>query len=107
MSMNLIIGPRCSGKTTSLIQVSADTGVPIIAPTMMMANYIKQKAKEYGLDIPEPTSINKVVNQGGKPGKYLIDELEMCLRQLGIDAECVVICAKDEEGGIDGEPVLS
>lgn len=95
--MQFIIGPRCSGKTTSLIQKSADTGVPIIAPTMAMANYIKQMAKEYGLDIPEPTSINKVVNQGGRPGKYLIDELEMCLRQLGIDAECAVICTKEDE----------
>ena len=95
--MRMIIGPRCSGKTTSLIQVSADTGIPIIAPTMTMANHIKQIAKEYGLDIPEPTSINKIVTQGGKPGKYLIDELEMCLRQLGIDVECGVICTKDEE----------
>lgn len=95
--MQFIVGPRCSGKTTSLIQMSADTGVPIIAPTMMMANYIKQMAKKYGLDIPEPTSINKVVNQGGRPGKYLIDELEMCLRQLGIDAECAVICTKEDE----------
>lgn len=105
--MRMIIGPRCSGKTASLIQVSADTGIPIIAPTMAMANHVKQMAKEYELDIPEPTSINKIVNRGGKPGKYLIDELEMCLRQLGIDAECVAICAKDEEGGIDDEPVLS
>lgn len=95
--MKVIVGPRCSGKTTSLIQVSADTGIPIIAPTMAMANCIKQTAKEYGLDIPEPTSINKVVNQGGRPGKYLIDELEMCLRQLGIDVECAVICTKEEE----------
>ena len=95
--MQFIVGPRCSGKTTSMIQMSADTGVPIIAPTMAMANYIKQMAKEYGLDIPEPTSINKVVNQGGRPGKYLIDELEMCLRQLGIDAECAVICTKEDE----------
>ena len=95
--MRIIIGPRCSGKTTSLIQVSADTGIPIIAPTMAMANYIKQIAKEYELDIPEPTSINKVVNQGGRPGKYLIDEMEMCLRQLGINAECAVICTKEEE----------
>ncbi len=95
--MRMIIGPRCSGKTTSLIQVSADTGIPIITPTMAMANYIKQMAKEYGIDIPEPTSINKVVNQGGRPGKYLIDELEMCLRQLGIDAECAVMGTKREE----------
>ena len=105
--MQVIAGPRCSGKTSSLIQVSADTGIPIIAPSMAMANYIKMIAKEQGMNIPEPTSINKIVNQGGRPGKYLIDELEMCLRQLGIDAECVVICTKDEEGGVDGEPVLS
>ena len=95
--MQFIVGPRCSGKTTSLIQMSADTGVPIIAPTMTMANYIKQMAKEYELDIPEPTSINKVVNQGGRLGKYLVDELELCLRQLGIDVECAVICTKEDE----------
>ncbi len=84
--MRIIAGPRCSGKTTALIQESAETGVPIIAPSMAMANYIKTIAKEQGMDIPEPTSINKIVNHGGRPGKYLIDELEMCLRQLGIDA---------------------
>ena len=89
--MRMITGQRCSGKTASLIQVSADTGVPIIAPTMIMANCIKQKAKEYGLDIPEPTTINKIVNRGGRPGKYLIDELEMCLNQLGINPVAVSI----------------
>lgn len=89
--MRFITGPRCSGKTTTLIEESARTGIPIIAPTMIMANYIKQRAKELGLDIPEPTSINKIVNQGGRPGKYYIDELEMCLRQLGIDPIAVTI----------------
>ena len=85
MSMRLIIGPRCSGKTTALIQESAETGVPIIAPSMAMANHIKTIATEQGIYIPEPTNINKIVNHGGRPGKYLIDELDMCLRQLGID----------------------
>lgn len=89
--MQIIAGPRCSGKTTSLIQLSADTGTPIIAPTMAMANYIKMIAKEQGMDIPEPTSINKIVNRGGRPGAYLIDELEMCLRQLGIDPIAVTM----------------
>ena len=83
--MRFITGPRRTGKTTTLMEDSARTGIPIIAPSMMMANYISMLAKERGLDIPEPTSINKVVNRGGRPGKYLIDELEMCLRQLGID----------------------
>lgn len=83
--MKLITGPRYTGKTTTLMEESAKTGIPIIAPSMGMANYISTLAKEQGLEIPEPTSINKVVNRGGRPGQYLIDELEMCLRQLGID----------------------
>jgi len=103
MSMRLIAGPRCSGKTTTLIEESAQTGIPIIAPSMGMANYISMLAKEQGLEIPEPTSINKVVNRGGRPGKYLIDELEMCLRQLGIDPVAATMYdgsamkARDEE----------
>ncbi len=89
--MRIIAGPRCSGKTTALIQESAETGVPIIAPSMAMANYIKMIAKEQGMDIPEPMSINKIVNKGGRPGEYLIDEVEMCLRQLGINPIAVTM----------------
>ena len=85
-AMDLIRKERGTGKTAELTHLSAKHGIPIIAPTMMIAEYIKNQAKEMGLDIPEPTSINKVVNQGGKPGKYLIDELEACLNQLGIRA---------------------
>ena len=101
--MRLITGPRCSGKTTTLIEESAQTGVPIIAPSMRMANYISMLAKEQGLDIPEPTSINKVVNRGGRPGKYLIDELEMCLRQLGIDPIAATLCVWDPAGAKVGD----
>ena len=87
--MYLIRKGRGTGKTTELIHLSAKRGIPIIAPTMMMAESVKKQAREMGLDIPEPTSINKVVNQGGRPGKYLIDELELCLNQLGIDPVAV------------------
>ena len=85
----LIRKGRGTGKTTELIRLSASQGIPIIAPTMWMANAIKKQARELGVDIPEPTTINKIVNQGGRPGKYLIDELEMCLRELGIDPVAV------------------
>lgn len=83
--MRFITGPRCTGKTTALMEESARTGIPIIAPSMRMANYIFMLAKEKGLGIPEPMSINKVVNRRGRPEQYYVDELEMCLRQLGID----------------------
>lgn len=97
--MRLITGPRCSGKTYALIKESAQTKIPIIAPTMMMAEYIRKTAKEIGFDIPDPVSINKIVNQGGRPGKYYIDELAMCLNQLGIDP--VVVTACDEEKAVE------
>lgn len=89
--IRLITGPRCSGKTTTLMEESARTSIPIIAPSMGMANYISMLAKEQGLNIPEPTSINKMVNRGGHPGQYYIDELEMCLKQLGIDPVAATI----------------
>lgn len=95
--MQFITGPRCSGKTYALIEESAKTGIPIIAPTMMMAYGVKQRAKEMGLDIPEPVSINKVVTRGGRPGKYLIDELELCLNQIGIDPVYVSVKTEGED----------
>ena len=95
--MRFIAGPRCSGKTTALMEESARTGVPIIAPSMGMAKYISMRAKEQGLNIPEPTSINKIVNRGVKPGKYLIDELELCLNQLGIYPVAVTINVKEND----------
>lgn len=97
--MRLITGPRCSGKTYALIKESAQSGIPIIAPTMMMAEFVKKTARELEMDIPEPMSINKIVNQGGRPGKYLIDELELCLMQLGIDPVMVTACVDEEAEG--------
>lgn len=95
--MELIERSRGQGKTTELIYRSAREGIPIIAPSMMMAEHIKDAAFEMGLDIPEPTSINKIVNRGVKPGKYLIDELELCLNQLGIYPVAVTIDVKEND----------
>jgi hypothetical protein len=95
--MKFITGPRCSGKTTALIEESSKTGIPIISPTRAMAEYAKRMAKDYGVDIPAPVSIGEVVKQGGKRGKYLVDELELCLSVLGIDAVTATVCIEEEE----------
>lgn len=95
--MRLIEGARGSGKTTELIYKSAELGVPIIAPTMFMCGCIKAAAQKYGCDIPEPVSINKVVNlDKGRLKKYLIDELDLCLQQLGIEVEYVTVSNKED-----------
>ena len=97
--MKFIEGARGSGKTTKLIYKSAELNIPIIAPTTMMCNCIKARASEMGCNIPEPISINKVVNFEKGHHKYLIDELDLCLEQLGIDAEYVTICNEENKEG--------
>lgn len=94
--MKLITGPRCSGKTTALIEESARTGIPIISPTRAMAEYVRRMAEDYGLDIPAPVSIGEVVKQGGKQGKYLVDELGLCLSVLGVEVVTATVCVKEE-----------
>ena len=94
--MKIIEGSRGSGKTTELICKSKELQIPIIAPTTLMCSCIKAAAEKYGCDIPEPVSINKVVNfEKGRPKKYLIDELDLCLRQLGIETEYVTVSNKE------------
>ena len=94
--MKFITGPRCSGKTTALIEESAKTGIPIISPTKAMAEYAKRMAKDYRLDIPNPVSIGEIVKQGGRRGKYLVDELELCLSVLGVEVVTATVCVKEE-----------
>lgn len=94
--MKFITGPRCSGKTTALIEESVKTGIPIISPTRAMAEYVKRMAKDYGVDIPDPVSIGEVVKHGDKQGKYLIDELGLCLSVLGIEVVTATVCVKEE-----------
>ena len=94
--MKFITGPRCSGKTTALIEESAKTGIPIISPTRAMAEYTKRMAKDYGVDIPAPISIGEVIKYGDKQGKYLIDELGLCLSVLGIEVVTATVCVKEE-----------
>lgn len=83
--MNILIGKRQQGKTTHLIRMSAAGEGTIVAPYEHSINYIKNQAKEMGLDIPEPVSWNKIVQPGrGKKGPYLLDELDGILMRLGI-----------------------
>lgn len=95
--MKFIEGARGSGKTTKLIYKSAELNIPIIAPTTMMCNCIKARASEIGCNIPEPISINKLINIFTRKEKYLIDELDLCLEQLGIDAEYASITVNNDE----------
>lgn len=86
--------PRCSGKTTMLIKRSSETGMTIVVPTMAMRDQVKKEAFDLGLNIPDPITIRQFVatiyndNMMHKES-YLIDELQLALRIMGVDAATV------------------
>lgn len=49
-----IVGHRQSGKTQALIELSEQTGIPILAPTRMMRDCIELQAERQGRTIPAP-----------------------------------------------------
>ena len=82
--MKIIVGGRASGKTTKLIQESAETGYRIIAFNHDAARQIYMKAKDLGYDILRPISVMEYVLA---PNSYeqdgvLIDDLENTLETL-------------------------
>ncbi len=63
--MNIINKPRGTGKTVELIYASEVTGARIITETKSGVDYILQKTKELGCNIPTPYSAYEYMQ-----GKY-------------------------------------
>lgn len=87
----IYIGERQSGKTTMLIEMSEKTGATIVVATYPMANYIQLLAAQMGKKIPVPITVTNYIRllaSGGlgKSEKYLVDELQMMLQQMNIEA---------------------
>ena len=90
----IYIGERQSGKTTMLIEISEKTGATIVVATYPMAKYIQLLAAQMGKKIPVPitvTSYIRLLASGGlgKSQKYLVDELQMMLEQMNVEAATV------------------
>ena len=78
--MKIINKPRGTGKTTALIYTSEVTGARIITETKSSADYVLQKAKELGCNIPTPYSIyeymqGKCTKQNEICKSILIDDI--------------------------------
>lgn len=99
MTEKYIMG-RNEGKTTLLLRRSAEENIPIVCNTKAHANYVKEKAKELKLSIPEPIvpiwftrtgqSQANCVLIGTKVDKVLIDDADIFLNTvahhaLGVD----------------------
>lgn len=59
--MHIILGERCSGKTTRLIEKSAETGAVIVTISVCACDYIKHQAAMMKMEIPNPISARQLV----------------------------------------------
>lgn len=106
----IYIGERKSGKTTMLIEMSERTGATIVVATYPMAKHIQLLAAQMGKKIPVPitvTNYNRLLASGGlgKSEKYLVDELQMMLSAMNIEAvtvdcDCIEVLRGQQKEGL-------
>lgn len=106
----IYIGERQSGKTTMLIEMSEKTGATIVVATYPMAKYIQLLAAQMGKKIPVPITVTNYIRllaSGGlgKSEKYLVDELQMMLSAMNVEAatvdcDCIEILRGQQKEGL-------
>lgn len=86
MKMDIYVGGRGSGKSTTLIKKSAETGDYILVATKCQACAVYRQAKEMGYDIPFPVTVSEITTGRNyfndsymKKHGLLIDELRLVL----------------------------
>ena len=101
--MKLIYRPRQTGRTTELIkQCAAYNYAIIVCPTRVSADYIFQKSKELGENIPLPICISEFCTgrfNNRHVDAFLFDDLDSCLRVLakGVPIDSVVFEEAEDE----------
>ena len=86
--MKIINLPRGQGKTTRLLYASEFNNIPIVCGTKVHKEYLLYKAKEFGLNIPEPIVISEHPSPSMFDGNHrtdngvLVDDAEWLLQQL-------------------------
>ena len=77
--MDIILKERGHGKTTNLICMSAQTGIPIVS---MQPQYIIELAEKLHVQIPRPISTQEWQGRAEKPQAIYVDELSVVLKKL-------------------------
>lgn len=105
MDIKTIIKPRQGGKTTDLLKMSAETGYPIVAKNREDGRSMKKRAKELGLCIPEPVTINQVMKRDVNiyADHVLIDDAEYFINQIvmklaGYQVAGLTMTTRNEKG---------
>lgn len=85
--MKIINIPRGQGKTTRLLYASEFQNIPILCATYTQKGHLKDRAKELGLEIPEPVVVDEITSGKikGKEEKYekiFVDDLHWIFCRL-------------------------
>ena len=84
-NMIRIIKPRCAGKTTSLLKLAKEHGCILVEPTEKHAYCIRKTAESRGFQGISVISFNRFLSDSRwSRAKYLIDELDCCLKSMGV-----------------------
>lgn len=123
MKMDIHVGGRGSGKSTTLIKKSAETGDYILVATKCQARAVYRQAKEMGYDILFPVTVSEITtgrkyfnDSYMKKHGLLIDELRLVLdiafcgipirgATLNLDSNTdIKYLNQDERGSVVDEP---
>lgn len=91
--MQCFVSGRRTGKTTRLILLSHDTGIPIYTRTAQMAAFVEHQARTLGVTIPKPICKPQKL-LGKRPSQVIVDEAGGVLED--------VLGAKAVAASIDG-----
>ena len=83
--MKVICRPRQAGKTTEIIKRAADEFLYIVCINRHEVVRIAAQAKEMGLDIPFPVTIDEVLNgrmQGSRIKGFAVDNADLIIERL-------------------------
>lgn len=105
--MRTLYSGRQSGKTMKLIKISAELSVPIIVKDVATGNHLKRRAKEMGVKIPNPISIDDIITgriKGINFNTVLVDDADYILEVLiaskvpGCRIDTIALVARNEKG---------
>lgn len=85
--MKIISLGRGQGKTTRLLYASEFNNIPILCSTYIQKGYLMDRAKQLGLDIPKPVTIdeiisNKVIGKEEVDKDILVDDAHWVLQSF-------------------------
>lgn len=102
--------PRGSGKSTRMMYLSEHYQAPIICHSDSHKEYIMQQARKFGIDIPEPISLDELFSDTKKflnnLDQIIIDESSILLGQIinrliGKNVEILAeTCSRETNGNL-------